>query len=283
MLTTFRSIAKFLAQSRVLAPIRKLHQTERVDLPLIPKSAASLFCLLEDFGNNTFPVTFDRESIWRSEEAYIEDEVEPVESDVRSPFWFGSRPHMNRIKIDSILRMFTLCDKAKLAEGSHILEVGGGTGWLAECLVLRGYNVITTTLSPIQSATAKLRSQSLIAKRISTRLDCFVSPMERIHEKATECDLVFAHGALHHAYSWEESLESMAKCVKPNGYMILADEPSWWHTFLCHRSAKIQGRHEVGISKRQLTRSLRSLDFTILVYKRALDLAGAQWVLARKN
>lgn len=280
-------LAGRLAASFLLAPARRLHDhhPDRTDLPVIPKTAASLYCILRDYADGLFPPRFDKAALYRSESAYIQDGLEQVESSIRSPFCIlEGRPYMNRQKLQDMLKFFMWIDGLKLPRGAKILEVGGGTGWLAELLCVKGYNVVTTTLSPDDTATARLRCDSLAAKRLDTRLVALTAPMEEVHAHVSgegPFDVAFCHGALHHAFSWQEAIRAMRKCLKPEGFLLLVDEPAWWHTFLCYRSAKIQGRHEIGFFKRPLLAFLRAEGFAVKKVSRRLSLSGPLWIAAR--
>lgn len=284
-----RRLAGHLATSFIMTPARRIHEDHagKTDLPLISKMAASLYCILRDYADGLFPPRYDKAALYRSESAYIQDGLEEVESSIRSPFCIlEGRPYMNRQKLQDMLKFFMWIDWLKLPRGAKILEVGGGTGWLAELLCIKGFNVVTTTLSADDTATARLRCDSLAAKRLDTHLVALTAPMEDVHAHVSDEGLfeaAFCHGALHHAYSWQEAIRAMKKCLKPGGYLLLVDEPAWWHTFLCYRSAKIQGRHEIGFFKRPLLAFLRAEGFVVKKVSRRLSLSGPFWIAAQLN
>ena len=288
MTTTFsRTLCKRLASSWLMKYCRNMHLDHAADahLPAIPKIAASLYCIMNDYGYGEFPPTYSRESLYRSESTYVNDDVETVESSIRSPFCvLEGRPYMNHQKIADMVKFFKIIDFLRIPMYSNFLEVGGGTGWLSELLCIKGFNVVTTTLAKGDTEVARLRCASLMAKQLDTKMAALSAPMERINEHVGNhlpFDVAFCHGALHHAFSWRETIQALKKSIKPGGYLLLTDEPAWYHTFLCYRSAKIQGRHEIGFSKRELTRFLRSESFHVVQTSRRFSVSMPLWIVAQ--
>ena len=282
-----RKLCGAFADSFLMKPLKQVqvHHAAETDLPPIAKIAASIYCIMKDYGDGVFPPKFNKDCLYESESNYIRDQLEIVESSIRSPFCvLEGRPYMNRQKLLDMLKFFEILDRLALPIGAKLLEVGGGTGWLSELLCIKGFNVWTSTLARDDTATAQLRCDSLKAKGLDTRMTALSAPMEEIHTHVTgemPFDVAFCHGALHHAYSWQDSIRSLKKCLRPNGYLLLTDEPAWYHTLLCYRSAKIQGRHEVGFFKKSLVSFLRSESFEVLTVQRRLSLSLPLWIVAR--
>lgn len=282
-----RTLCGKLADSFLLRPIKSAHARDPLEthLPPIRKMAASLYCIMRDYGNGTFPPKYEKDTLYETESNYIRDQLEIVESSIRSPFCvLEGRPYMNRQKLLNMLKFFQIVDSLMLPRGAKILEVGGGTGWLSELLCIKGYNVVTSTLTKDDTATAQLRCDSLKAKRLDTEMVALSAAMEDIHsyvEKMIPFDVAYCHGALHHAYSWQDTIRSLKRCLRPQGYLLITDEPAWYHTFLCYRSATIQGRHEVGFFKKPLLGFLKSESFQILKVQRRMSLSLPLWIVAR--
>lgn len=282
-----RKFCKRMASSFWMKPFRNAHLQHADDthLPALPKMAASLYCIVNDYGEGLFPPVFTKETLYASESHYIRDQVERVESSIRSPFCvLEGRPYMNRQKIADMVKFFGIVDGLGLPPRAKFLEVGGGTGWLSELLCVKGYDVVTTTLAAEDVEVARLRCDSLRAKKLDTTMTALSAPMEHIHDfvqAELPFDVAFCHGALHHAYSWQETIQSLKKCLRPGGVLLLTDEPAWHHTFLCYRSAKIEGRHEVGFFKKTLVDFLKSESFQIVQTGRRWSLSLPLWIVAR--
>lgn len=278
-----KQLAKLTAKLPLFNSIRTVHRSGKTDLPVVPKMLASAYAILEDYGNGDFPVVYDKDTIYKSEANYVANDLEPVESDIRSPFKPGARPYMNRNKMKAIYEAFNLCDIAGLKHGDWMLELGAGTGWLSELMCLRGYHVTCTTLSPDDTRVMRLRAESLSVKQLDTYMHCITCGMEEIEQYVhKKFNAVLIHGALHHAYDWRASIQAMERLLVPGGHIMLCDEPSWWHTLICHRSSKIQGRHEIGFFKGELLSFIRQQGFEIVHFHRSLTLAGGMWICAKK-
>lgn len=282
-----RKLCGTLAESFLLKPLKNAHDHHagKINLPLFPKIGASVYCIMKDYGDGLFPPRFSKDSLYESESNYIRDQLEIVESSIRSPFCvLEGRPYMNRQKLLDMLKFFQIIDQLALPRGAKLLEVGGGAGWLAELLCIKGYNVWTSTLAQGDTATARLRCDSLKTKGLDTMMTALSAPMEEIHAHVNSempFDVAFCHGALHHAYSWKDTIRSLKQCLRPQGYLLITDEPAWYHTLLCYRSAKIQGRHEIGFFKKSLISFLRSESFQVLKVQRRLSLSLPLWIVAK--
>ena len=162
-----RRLVGRIASSWLLKPMRLAHErnAEKVNLPLLNKMAASIYCIMRDYGAGLFPPTYEKAALYKSESNYVNEGIEKAESSIRSPFCvLEGRPYMNNQKLKAMLKLFYWIDQLAVPYGAKMLEVGGGTGWLTELLCVKGYNVVTTTLSPVDTATAQLRCDSLLAK-----------------------------------------------------------------------------------------------------------------------
>src|SRR6185503_16320092 len=131
-----------------------------------------------------------------------------LDAEMRKPHWgseaFGSYSR----KFERLLR---LIERVTTKEHASLLELGCGSGWMAEFLAIEGYDVVGTSISPDEIAQANRRSEAVRIKGLETRLTFRVSTMETVDELFGDderFDLVYVFEALHHAYDWRASMRS---------------------------------------------------------------------------
>jgi len=162
---------------------------------------------------------------------------------------------------------------------ARLLELGCGTGWMAEFLAATGYDVLGTSLVPEDVEDARKRIPSLQAKGLKPSLRFEVAPMETVAEVVcpaapkpgdggprSQFDGVFVYEALHHAFDWRKSLISAGDCLRPGGWLLICGEPNLVHTFSSYRVAKLSNTHEIGFSRGELMRHLRASGYQQVRY-----------------
>src|SRR6266850_5114015 len=146
--------ARILADSPILKPGRKLwylnEQNYGLPLSSTQKLMTGAYIILHDYAEERFPPTFnDQKRAYAAEIDYRFSvpglaTAEFVETEMRKPFWgspLGPQYMLDFVKLSKIL------EQLKIEPPQRLLELGCGTGWMAEFLSLRGYHVVGTSLS----------------------------------------------------------------------------------------------------------------------------------------
>ncbi|MBM3824645.1 MAG: class I SAM-dependent methyltransferase [Verrucomicrobia bacterium] len=266
--TLAHQFAHRLAESFLLAPGKRLFQAnqQNYNLPLskLGKLQAGGYAILRDYADGLFPPTFDDQArAYQAEISFYDamagaSKQANLDAHRRKPFWGTEAWSQYSRKFGRLLQSL---QSLGLAPGSRLLELGCGCGWMAEFLALSGYHVLGTTIMPDDVALGQERARALQARHLTESLEFLVSPMESVHtavSNRTPFDAVIVFEALHHAFDWRQSISSAARCLKPAGWLLLANEPNTLHTFISYRIAKLSNTHEIGMSRKELTSHLSS-------------------------
>jgi 2-polyprenyl-3-methyl-5-hydroxy-6-metoxy-1,4-benzoquinol methylase len=220
-----------------------------------------------------FPPKFVQDELYENETDYSKS---LSEQSVIKPFWIGIYFYL-----EDFIAIFKLFSKY-VPRQSKILELGAGGGWLAEFLANAGYNVYASTLSDYDIEVIKTRSQSLQIKGIN-RLKGIKAPMEKVDEVCQEkFKAVYCYEALHHAYSWRDTLKASYNCLEDGGFLLILKEPNLLHTFVSYRIAKLTNTHEIGFNSRELIPYLKEIRFTVKYQKPRLPLSTSFWLICQK-
>jgi SAM-dependent methyltransferase len=273
---------------------RKLFESNQKNwhLPLskFDKLSAGGYIILKDYSEGAFPPTFeDQARAYEAETRYMEglpgtSLAEVEEAEMRKPFW-GSTLYAKYSR--NFLKLLRVFEQLGLQPRSRILELGCGTGWMAEFLALSGYSVVGTSIAPKEIALAKKRTEALRIKGFDGELDFALSPMEcvdNVFNSTVQFDGVFVFEALHHAFDWRKAIRASYNCLKPGGWLILAQEPNVVHTFVSYRVSKLANTHEIGMSRKALLRELRLCAFseTRIFQPKINNLLSHHWVAGRR-
>jgi 2-polyprenyl-3-methyl-5-hydroxy-6-metoxy-1,4-benzoquinol methylase len=261
-----KALAGLIARSPLLAHGRGLYARNRLDwnLPLskLGKLQAGLYIILEDYSKGLFPPTFsDQQAAYQGEIDYRASTGLAAEhsrdGELRKPFW---NAWCSRKYLADYVRVAECLERCGVRPPARLLELGCGTGWMAEFLAITGYEVMGTSLVPEDIQDARNRIASVRAKGLKRSLNFEVAPMETVAESVGPVgyyDCVFMFEALHHAFDWRKSLDSAFRCLKPGGTMLVCCEPNLVHTFSSYRVAKLSNTHEIGFSRGELMRHFR--------------------------
>ena len=226
-----------------------------------------LYLILNDYSEGRFPPRFkDQQKAYDAEIEYICSQpgisiAEMADAEMRKPFW--SVPAVRRY-LNNFLELVGVFEALGLQSPQKLLELGCGTGWTAELLALMQYNVLGTSISFHEIQIALLRADSLEAKQLNAELEFRTSPMEtvdRVVQDRLPFDGVFVFEALHHAYDWRQALQASYRCLKPGGWLIIANEPNVLHTFIAYRGAVLSNTHELGFTRTAIVRQLKTIGF----------------------
>jgi SAM-dependent methyltransferase len=288
-----RRLAAALARSALFSRARRLTEKNRADWNLsLGKADNLLICsylILSDYAAGLFPpAQLDQATAYENEIQYghslggiSKDEFQAKE--MRKPFWDANAADKY---LNGFARLLRLVESLGVAPGSCVLELGCGSGWMAEFFALTGYNVVATTIAPSDRPALESRAAALRVKGVTSELVFKLSPMESVDQvvELNSFDAAYVHQALHHVYDWKAALSSAFRTLKPGGWMIIADEPNVLHTFTSYRMGKLSGTREAGMSRRQIIRCLRDMGYGEIrtISPRFDDRLHPLWIAARK-
>lgn len=123
---------------------------------------------------------------------------------------------------DRFMRRFKLDTNEVLLEslgelkGKRILDLGGGTGTLADKLQHMGGDV--TLIDPQKEMTA-------IAKEKNAYLTIYNETLEEVlqHNKVAPFDIVVIRDALHHISNQQEIIRQVALCLTEEGILVISE------------------------------------------------------------
>ncbi len=291
-----QQLTQILAHSPVFNRAQKLWALNQhnMDLPLskFDKLLVGLHIILLDYSQGYFPPTFpDQQKAYEAEIAYKYsvpglDSAFLAASWMRKPFWFGPGPGVKSY-LTSFLKLVDAFEQVGLQPPQNLLELGCGSGWMSEFLALMQFDVLGTSISPHDIQDAQKRIKSLEAKQLDLKLEFRTAPMESVNQAVADripFDGVFVFEALHHAYDWREAVRASYTCLKPGGWLIIANEPNMLHTFISYRVAKLSNTHEIGFTRTELMKYLKHAGFrNSTVLRNSLSFyLHPHWIAAQK-
>jgi SAM-dependent methyltransferase len=293
-INSFQKLAGLLSRSFLFNRGRRLYEqnSQRYNLPLsrIDKLWSGSFLILRDYSSGQFPPTFeDQQAAYQAERDFNEslpgmDLKDVQEGHARKPFW-GSA-HFEKYSRDFV-RLLKVFEQIQTSKGQRLLEVGCGPGWTAEFLAMSGYSVIGTTIAPHDVLLGQQRAQAFAQRGLAETLEFKEAPMEtvdKLFDGSGQFDLAYAYEALHHAFDWRKAVQSLHRCLKPGGWLVLANEPNVLHTCISYRVARLSNTHEIGFRQKDLLSGLRSAGFQRLrvFAPRINNLVSQHWIAAQK-
>jgi 2-polyprenyl-3-methyl-5-hydroxy-6-metoxy-1,4-benzoquinol methylase len=287
--------AGWVADSFLLSHGRHLMQRnwENYFLPLskVGKLSAGVYLILKDYSAGLFPPTFaDQAKAYAAERDYYSSmpgakrEV-VLAGHVQKPFW---DPNNFATYIGKFTRLWRELEALELRPGARLLELGCGCGWMSEFLAIAGYHVLGTSIGPDEIGLAEKRITALRARGVDeVRLSFKEGPMETVDEvvaPARDFDGVFVFEALHHAFDWRQTIHAAFRCLKPGGWLLVADEPNRLHTFVSYRISRLTNTHEIGMSRPLLEAEMKRAGFReVRVLRPRWDNGVTPlWIAARK-
>jgi SAM-dependent methyltransferase len=289
-----RRFAHLLASSFLCSKGRKLYEENTVNwtLPLthFGKLQAGIYIILKDYSKGIFPPTFDDQA--KAYEAEINysnslagvNKSEVLAAGMTKPFW--NTQYLRKYG-GAFVRVIEIFESLGVGKGSKLLELGCGSGWMAEFLAIYGYCVTGTSLDPESIELGVRRACALEMKNIpAERLTFLVSAMESVSAVVPTNSFqgVFVYEALHHAFDWRQSIAESFKCLQTGGWLVLANEPNLMHTFISYRVGKLSNTHEIGMSRKQIVAHMKSCGFRqIKVISPKIDnFLAPLWIAALK-
>ena len=254
------------------------------------KLLAGGYVILEDYHRGIFPPTFqDQAKAYAAEIAYRtrlpgQGLEEIRRGELRKPFWV---PRAAEKYLGQFILLLRLFEKSNVFPPAKLLELGCGTGWMAEFLAIAGFDVVATSIAPSDIADAQGRLRSIQTKGLPAQLRFAVAAMESVADHVgplNHYDAVFVFEALHHAFDWRQAIHSSFRCLRPGGWLLICNEPNLLHTFISYRVAKLSGTHEIGFRRGELTGHLRKTGFSCVKYlsTRVHFWVRNHWIAAQK-
>jgi SAM-dependent methyltransferase len=247
------------------------------------------YLILSDYAAGLFPpLHLDRATAYEKEKQYGHglggvswEQFQAKE--MRKPFWDANTADKH---LNGFVRLLRLFESLGIGPGSRVLEMGSGSGWMAEFFALAGYNVVATTIAPTDASAVESRTAALRAKGTPSDFVFKLTPMEEVDQvvELNSFDGAYIHQALHHAHDWRAALRAAFRTLRPGGRLIIADEPNVLHTFTSYRMGKLSGTREIGLSRRQVIRCLRDSGYREVraISPRFDDRLHPVWIVARK-
>jgi len=290
-----RTLSRALAQSPLLSRGRRLVEQNSKNwdsaLSKYDKLFAGVYLILEDYSRGLFPPRFeDQAKAYAAEVDYRShipglNETIVRRTELSKPFWVGRAVEKY---LTQFIHLMKLLERLNIAPPARLLELGCGTGWMAEFLATAGFDVTGTSIAPADIEDAGARLRGIAAKGLAVQLRFQIAPMESIAEAMggrNDYDAVFVFEALHHAFNWRQTITSSFKCLRPGGWLLICNEPNLLHTFVSYRVAKLSNTHEIGFSRGELTSHLRQVGFPSVKYLSApLHFwIKPHWIAAQKS
>jgi ubiquinone/menaquinone biosynthesis C-methylase UbiE/DNA-binding transcriptional ArsR family regulator len=144
---------------------------------------------------------------------------------------------------------------AALGDGSlgQVLDIGTGTGRIAEILSGRAARLVALDKSPAMLRVARARLQHLGAERVEMIQGDFIS----LPLAAATMDTVLFHQVLHFAQDPAEALREAARVTRPGGRVAIVD-------FSAHQREELRERHahaRLGFTDGQMDALLREAGY----------------------
>lgn len=135
----------------------------------------------------------------------------------------------------------------------HVLDIGTGTGRMAEIFAASAERVVALDKSPAMLRVARARLQHLVGERIEMVHGDFTSlPMA-----SASMDTVLFHQVLHFAQNPGDALREAARVTRPGGRVAIVD-------FSAHQREELRERHahaRLGFSDAQMDAMLREAGY----------------------
>lgn len=119
--------------------------------------------------------------------------------------------------------MLGTADSLVRDNGKKALDVGAGTGNLADKLLRMGYNVTAVDISPEMCQILRKKHKQLLETK---KLIVINSSVEDAQFMRGEFDIVTGYSVLHHLPDYANSIEILSYWLKKNGIMYFDHEPS---------------------------------------------------------
>ncbi|HEV7405778.1 MAG TPA: class I SAM-dependent methyltransferase [Chthoniobacteraceae bacterium] len=291
----WRNLAARFAASAFLRRGRALWEQNARDWNYPLSKWDKLWCgaylIAGDFAAGTFPPRFEDQALaYQNEKDYHTslpglNLAQLQRAQITKPFW---NAHSSARFLGDFNRLFHFFETRGITPPQRLLELGCGSGWMAEMLAQAGYAVVGTTLAPHDVEIAQKKAEGARCRDPLTELSFVEWPMETVDEMPGArgaFDAVFVYEALHHAFDWRKTLRAAAAVLKRGGRLLIANEPNRLHTFISYRVAKLSHTHEIGFARNALVNELKACGFgEVEISQPTFDnWVTPFWMIARKD
>ncbi len=106
-----------------------------------------------------------------------------------------------------------------------VLDLGAGNGWLDYRLALRGHRPVAVDL--LINNFDGLGAATHYLERLSAMFPRFQAEFTRLPFCNAQFDCAIFNASFHYAEDYEETLGEIIRCVRPGGWIVIADSP-WY-------------------------------------------------------
>jgi SAM-dependent methyltransferase len=106
-----------------------------------------------------------------------------------------------------------------------LLDLGAGNGWLDYRLALRGHRPVAVDL--LTNCADGLGAADRYHKHLDHSFACFQAEFSRLPFSDCQFDCAVFNASFHYAESYEEVLGEAIRCLRPGGWIVIADSP-WY-------------------------------------------------------
>ncbi len=141
-------------------------------------------------------------------------------------------------------------------QGMNVLDVGTGTGYLAEMVAPLSGEVIGVDCSPAMLRSASEKMSAAGHQHVSLR-EGFA---ERLPLANSSVDVAMCHMLLHHTVSPRTALDELVRVVRPGGYLLIIDADAHRHLWTPTEFGDVH----YGIERKKLKKHLAAAQVQVL-------------------
>ena len=141
-------------------------------------------------------------------------------------------------------------------QGMNVLDVGTGTGYLAEMVAPLSGEVIGVDCSPAMLRSASEKMSAAGHRHVSLR-EGFA---ERLPLANSSVDVAMCHMLLHHTVSPRTALDELVRVVRPGGYLLIIDADAHRHLWTPTEFGDVH----YGIERKKLKKHLAAAQVQVL-------------------